>query len=157
LLNFLVTAYDTDDGLVLYQQDTKTKGSEQVTVRDMLSMLDIKDAILSFDALHCNQETLKEINQRKGDYVVQVKGNQPKLREAIEAKFKPYWEQETPEIGSYSESNKGHGREERRCVFQLKANLLKSLKPSGHQPKLLLPSSDSVKKETAPALITTTT
>jgi predicted transposase YbfD/YdcC len=134
----LVTAYDTDDGLVLYQQDTKAKGSELVTVRDMLPMLDIKDAILSFDALHCNQETLKQISQRKGDYVVQVKGNQPKLREAIEEKFKPYWAQETLEIASYSESNKGHGREERRSVFQLTANLPKELKKKWPSAKTII-------------------
>ena len=67
----LVSAFDTEQGIVLYQQDTQTKGSEMATVRELLHMLDIQDAVLSFDAQHYNQETLQQITARKGDYVVQ--------------------------------------------------------------------------------------
>ena len=57
----LVSAFDTEQGIVLYQEDTKTKGSEIATVRELLHMLDVQDAVLTFDALHCNKETLKQI------------------------------------------------------------------------------------------------
>ncbi|QUJ69245.1 ISAs1 family transposase (plasmid) [Photobacterium sp. GJ3] len=122
----MVTAFDTEQGVVLYQQPTSTKGSEVATVRDMLTMLDVKDSILTFDALHCNQETLRQIQQRKGDYVVQVKGNQPKLKEAIEAAFMPHWD-EAENLPQQEERTKGHGRSEHRTLFQLPAQLSKEL------------------------------
>jgi predicted transposase YbfD/YdcC len=134
----LVSAFDTEQGLVLYQQDTKTKGSEVATVRELLHMLDIQDAVLTFDALHCNKETLAQIVKRKGDYVVQVKGNQPTLRKTIEALFQPHWETNAIDIPMFEESNKGHGREERRTTFQIPALLPKELAKQWSSVKSLI-------------------
>ncbi len=61
-------------------------------------MLDIKDAVVTFDALHCQRETLQQIIKAKGDYVVQVKGNQPLLRQAIEMQFQPHWDNDGVDI-----------------------------------------------------------
>ncbi|MES9918626.1 MAG: ISAs1 family transposase [Candidatus Thiodiazotropha sp. 4PDIV1] len=123
----LVSAFDTEQGIVLYQEDTKTKGSEIATVRELLHMLDVQDAVLTFDALHCNKETLQQIIKRKGDYIVQVKGNQPNLRKAIEAQFQPHWEAEGTGLPMFEEEDKGHGREERRTTFQIPAMLPKEI------------------------------
>lgn len=79
----LLSAFDTEQGIVLYQQDTQTKDNEIATVQALLHMLDIKDAVVTFDALHCQRETLQQIIKAKGDYIVQVKGNQPLLMQAI--------------------------------------------------------------------------
>lgn len=86
----LVPAFDTEQGIVLYLQDTQTKGNEIATVQTLLHMLDIKDAVVTFDALHCQRETLQQIIKAKGDYIVQVKGNQLLLRQAIEMQFQPH-------------------------------------------------------------------
>ncbi len=94
----LVSAFDTEQGIVLYQQDTKTKGNEIATVQALLHMLDIKDAVVTFDALHCQRETLQQIIKAKGDYIVQVKGNQPLLRQAIEMQFQPHWDSDGVDI-----------------------------------------------------------
>lgn len=123
----LVSAFDVEHGLVLYQQDTQTKGSELATVRELLHMLDIRDAILTFDALHCNADTLKQITKRKGDYVVQVKSNQPNLLKAIKEQFEPHWAGDGSSLATFEEKEKGHGREECRTTFQLPAVLPKEL------------------------------
>ncbi len=44
----LDSAFDTEQGIVLYLQDTKTKGSDVATVRELLHMLDIEYAVLTF-------------------------------------------------------------------------------------------------------------
>ncbi|MGP1832472.1 ISAs1 family transposase [Shewanella frigidimarina] len=123
----LVSAFDTQQGLVLFQQATSTKGSELATVRDMLNMLDVRDTILTFDALHCNKETLQKIAEKGGDYIVQVKANQPKLKQAIADAFQPHWDNGTEHIAQYEEKNRGHGRKERRALFQMPATLPKEL------------------------------
>lgn len=123
----LVSAFDTEQGIVLFQQDTQTKGSELFAVRELLHMLDIQDAVLTFDALHCNKETLQQITKRKGDYIVQVKANQPNLKKAIEEQFQPYWDADEITLPTFAECDKGHGREERRITFQMKAALPKEL------------------------------
>ncbi|WP_341501355.1 ISAs1 family transposase [Gallaecimonas sp. GXIMD4217] len=123
----LISAFDTEQGVTLFQQATATKGGELVAVRELLTMLDIRDAVLTFDALHCNKETLHQISKRKGDYIVQVKGNQPSLREAIEEIFQPYWDSGAAGLPQHEQTEQGHGRQERRTVFQLPATLSKEL------------------------------
>nr|WP_320125210.1 ISAs1 family transposase [uncultured Shewanella sp.] len=123
----LVSAFDTEQGIVLYQQDTQTKGNEIATVQALLHMLDIKDAVVTFDALHCQRETLQQIIKAKGDYVVQVKGNQPLLRQAIEMQFQPHWDNDGVDILSIEEDDKGHGRKEHRTTFQIPAKLPQAL------------------------------
>jgi predicted transposase YbfD/YdcC len=122
----LVTAYDTESGLVLSQKATANKKSEITTVRDILSVLNINGAVITVDALHCQRETLEQISAQKGHVVVQVKNNQPKLKKAVEAQFKAYFDskKETPIIEL---KEKGHGRKEERYVFQLKAKLPEEL------------------------------
>jgi predicted transposase YbfD/YdcC len=58
-------------------------GSETQTVSHLLEMLDLKGVILTMDALHC-KKTLHQIVKSDNHYLVQVKGNQPKLKAAIE-------------------------------------------------------------------------
>ena len=123
----LVSAFDTEQGIVLYQLDTKTKGSEIATVQDLLHFLDIKGTVLTFDALHCQRETLQQISKAKGDYVVQVKNNQPLLRQAIVALFQPSRDKGGTDLPCVEHESKGHGRKERRTTFQLKAKLPKEL------------------------------
>ena len=116
----LVTAYDTENGLVLSQKATATKTSEITTVRDMLSVLNIQGAVVTVDALHCQRETLEQISEQKGHVVVQVKGNQRKLKKAIEQQFDEYFKK--PKVTPVIElKEKRHGRTEERNVFQLKA------------------------------------
>lgn len=55
------------------------KESEIPKVRELIKMLGLEDIIFTIDALHCQTETTKTIIESKNDYVLGVKGNQPKL------------------------------------------------------------------------------
>lgn len=67
----LVTAYDTENGLVLSQKATPNKKGEIETVKDMLDILELKGAVVTLDALHCQRETLEKISEKKAHVVVQ--------------------------------------------------------------------------------------
>ncbi len=116
----LVSAFDTQEGLVLFQQATQGKGTEIQAVRDLLSMLDIKGRIFTLDALHCQRETLSLIDKQGGDYVVQVKSNQKTLHQFIQSQFAQTFDgKEQAGVVSYIDQSKGHGREETRTLWQL--------------------------------------
>ena len=53
----------------------------------MLASMNITNAVITADAMHCQTETAQLIRGGKGDYVLQVKKNQGKLLKEIEAYF----------------------------------------------------------------------
>ena len=58
-----------------------------MTVQDFLRGLNLKNVILTADALHCQRETADIIAKKKGTYVFPVKDNQKLLREEIIARL----------------------------------------------------------------------
>ena len=115
----LVTAYDTENGLVLSQKPTANKNGEISVVRQMLDVLNVKGAVLTFDALHCQKETLLKAVEKKAHVVVQVKKNQPKLWEAVQSQFQAVFDAGKEKIVT-EVIQEAHGRKEERYVFQLK-------------------------------------
>ena len=118
----LVTAYDTERGLVLSQKPTKTKNGEISVVRQMLDILDVKGSVITMDALHCQYETLEIIADKKAHVVVQVKKNQPKLYGAVSNAFQAVFDAHKEKVVTHIKQEI-HGRKEERYVYQLKANL----------------------------------
>ncbi len=55
------------------------KSSEIVVMRDFLKETGLEKRKVSLDAHHCNPETMTQIEQANGQYVIQVKENQPTL------------------------------------------------------------------------------
>ena len=122
----LVTAYDTENGLVLSQKATPSKKGEIATVQEMLEVLNLKGSVVTLDALHCQRETLEQIQDKKAHVVVQVKHNQRKLREAVQSQFQAVFDAGKEKI-VVEHKEIGHGRKEERYVFQLKAKLPEEL------------------------------
>ena len=115
----LVTAYDVDNGLVLSQKPTAHKNGEIHVVRQMLDVLNVKGSIITFDALHCQRETLEKVAEKKAHVVVQVKQNQPKLWDAVQSQFQTVFNAGKEKIVT-EVVQENHGRKEARYVFQLK-------------------------------------
>jgi|LakMenE01Jun11ns_1017448.scaffolds.fasta_scaffold9785015_1 predicted transposase YbfD/YdcC len=93
-------------GNVFYQGN---KDSEIIEVRKLLTEKNLASACMTFDALHCQVETLDMVEDAKGVYVVQVKGNQATLQEDILSTI-----QLNSPTATYKEHDKGHGRIESR-------------------------------------------
>ncbi|MBL4822488.1 MAG: ISAs1 family transposase [Colwellia sp.] len=83
----LMTAMVVENGLIIYQKETSTKTNEIPVMQSMLASMNIENAVITADAMHCQTETTQLIRQGKGDYVLQVKKNQGKLLNEIEAYF----------------------------------------------------------------------
>jgi predicted transposase YbfD/YdcC len=122
----LVTAYDTERGLVLSQKPTANKNGEISVVRQLLDVINVKGSVITVDALHCQRETLEKIAEKKAHVVVQVKNNQPKLRAAVAEQFQAVFDAGREKVVSEIKE-KHHGRSEERYVFQLKAKLPEEL------------------------------
>jgi len=64
---------------VAQAQQVGDKSSEIPVVRDLLKHTGLEAKKVSLDAHHCNPETMAQIDQKGGFYLIQAKENQPKL------------------------------------------------------------------------------
>ena len=86
----LLHAYLTDDCTLLGQEKTADKSNEITAIPILLETLDLKNALVSIDAMGCQIEIAEKIIERKGDYLLAVKQNQKTLYEDIESAFLVY-------------------------------------------------------------------
>lgn len=88
----MVTAWGAEARMSLAARPV-IKGDETNAAIEMLANLDIKGAIITGDALHCNRRMARTVTDRGADYVLPIKGNQDSLlsdaRAAIGAAKKP--------------------------------------------------------------------
>ena len=122
----VVSAFDVGNGIALYQGSSNSKGKEAEVARNMIDSMALDDAIVTLDALHCQVSTMSKIRQRKGEFIIQLKANQPMLLETVKTAFSEVYAQ--PELPTFEQSNTGHGRKERRTVMQIEASLPAELK-----------------------------
>lgn len=81
------------------------KASEIPVVRELLKRSELEAQKVTLDAHHCNPKTTAQIHQAGGEYVIQVKENQPTLLKQCQhlaATARPR--------GRYDERDSGHGR-----------------------------------------------
>ena len=108
----LMTAMVVDNGLIIYQQETSSKTNEIPIMQAMIASMDIKNAVITADAMHCQTETASMIRKGDGDYVLQVKKNQSNLYHEIEAYFHKHY-RDSPELlknNYFTELDGEHGR-----------------------------------------------
>lgn len=79
----LMTAMVVENGLIIYQKETATKNNEIPVMQSILASMNIENAIITADAMHCQTETTQLVREGKGDYVLQVKKNQGKLSKKL--------------------------------------------------------------------------
>ena len=82
LQNFIsiVSVYHQKKKQILCLEKMETKKEHEISiVRKLIKVLNLEGVTLTMDSLHCQKETIKEIIETKNNYIIQVKGNQPKL------------------------------------------------------------------------------
>jgi predicted transposase YbfD/YdcC len=117
----LLAAYLPAEGWVLYQVEVANKENEISAAPRVLKALDLRDKVVTGDAMFAQHELSRQIVEAGGDYVWTVKDNQSTLRQDIALLFQP---EETvkgfspalKEFRTAQTFNKGHGREERRTL-----------------------------------------
>jgi predicted transposase YbfD/YdcC len=111
----LVSAWANQQGLVLGQTKTNEKSNEITAIPELLSMLELRGAIVTIDAAGCQKKIVKNIISKKADYVIAVKNNQPTLYQEIELFFRGVDSQTLPlTLPTCRTFDKDHGRIETR-------------------------------------------
>ena len=114
----LVSAWATANQLTLGQVQVGEKANEIVAIPTLLDLLVLKGCIVTVDAIGCQKTIVKQIRDQGADYIVTVKGNQPKLYQQISDAFAGAdaqgWMRASPQ---YCETlDHQHGRvEQRQC------------------------------------------
>ena len=83
----IVSAWAAQQGVTLGQVAVDSKSNEITAIPQLLEMLELKGTIVSIDAMGCQRKIATKIVKGGGDYVLQVKGNQPSLQATLKASF----------------------------------------------------------------------
>ncbi|MBM7074734.1 ISAs1 family transposase, partial [Shewanella sp. 202IG2-18] len=116
-----VSAWSTLHQLVLGQTAVSEKSNEITAIPELLNLLDIENSIITLDAMGCQKDIAKQIIQKKGDYILALKGNHSGMQAELEA----WWHKSEREgltqenHAEHTELDSGHGRIETRKCEQL--------------------------------------
>jgi predicted transposase YbfD/YdcC len=109
-----------DNRVVFGQMAVEDKSNEIVAIPKLLELMDLRGAVVSIDSMGCQREIAGKIIKGGGDYVLQVKENQPLLHEKVKGLLD---EAALPggsrgvEVGRFEQSEERHGRRETRRVW----------------------------------------
>lgn len=113
----ILTAYLTENGVVLGQEAIREKTNEIPVFQEMLNFLNIEGKVVTADAMHCQKETCRRIKDQKGDYLLGVKKNQPSLFEDISLYFQD--NDLKNQLESAKTVEKNAGRIEKRVCWKI--------------------------------------
>jgi predicted transposase YbfD/YdcC len=119
----LLAAYLPDEGWVLYQVEVGSQENEIPAAGRVVKCLDLRNKIITGDALLAQRELSLQILQAGGEYVWSIKENQPDTYQDLVRLFAP-----EPVVKGFSPAShddfrtaqtvdKGHGRIERRTII----------------------------------------
>lgn len=83
----LVSAWASQQRLVLGQEAVAGKENEIVAIPRLLEMLELQGALVTIDAMGCQKAIAKTIRAKGADYLLPVKDNQPSLRQDLDLFF----------------------------------------------------------------------
>jgi predicted transposase YbfD/YdcC len=117
----VVSAWAGQTGITLGQVAVATKATDITALPQLLELLDVRDKIVTIDAMGCQKEIAQAIVEGGGDYILAVKANQPTLHAELQEAFAqaPAPKLRSPRVATTFE--KGHGRYEQRTVEVLPA------------------------------------
>jgi predicted transposase YbfD/YdcC len=117
----VVSAWAGQTGLTLGQVAVDAKSNEITAMPELLQLLDLRDKIVTTDAMGCQKEIAQIIVEQEGDYILAVKDNQPTLHAQIQNAFAQTATQRFSRQREHTTEDIGHGRQERRTVRVLPA------------------------------------
>jgi predicted transposase YbfD/YdcC len=113
----MVSAWATNNHLVLGQVKTEEKSNEITAIPRLLKLLKIKGCLVTIDAMGCQKQITADIQDADADYLLAVKENQPTLSAEVTTIFEHCRRDPTGfDVDFYETRDVGHGRTEvRRC------------------------------------------
>jgi predicted transposase YbfD/YdcC len=118
----LVSAWASEEGVALGQVAADEKSNEITAIPLLLKQIELTDTLVTIDAMGCQKEIAQAVVGGGGDFVIAVKDNQPKLREAIAAYFLKHLERDLEDLRyrRFETSDAGHGRIDERSYYLTK-------------------------------------
>ena len=128
----MVSAWATNNGLVLGQKKVESKSNEITAIPELLKVLSLKGCIVTIDAIGCQKKIIKQIISQEGDYVIALKKNQGGLYERVEQLFEQALINNFQGLikSEYRQSEDERGREETRYC-QILTNINQEIDPKG--------------------------
>jgi predicted transposase YbfD/YdcC len=134
----IISAFATELGISMGQTSVDDKSNEITAIPNLLDMLYLEGCIVTLDAMGCQKEIQKKIIEKKADYCLALKKNQPQLHEDIslfmsdEKNFNAAFEQDQT-------IEKDHGRVEiRRCTVSHQVDWLHERHPAWSSIRTLI-------------------
>ncbi|HEV3386089.1 MAG TPA: ISAs1 family transposase, partial [Gemmata sp.] len=130
----IVSAWASEQGITLAQVKTDEKSNEITAIPELLKLLDVSGALVSIDAMGCQKEIAQNIVAQKGDYLLAVKENQPRLFEDIQRLADEALENNYAGWSTNLLEEKSHGRQEMRFCYVI--DRLESIRDRDLWPEL---------------------
>ena len=118
-----VSAWSSTCQLLLGQVRTEEKSNEITAIPDLLDLLDLRNTVITIDAMGCQTAIAQKIVDGGGDYTLALKGNQETIHEEVKKVFEEDSSKASKnkdikpiEFDMTSNEEKGHGRIEKRTV-----------------------------------------
>lgn len=106
----IVSAYSFDTGIVLATEACEEKSNEIKAVPLLIDKIDIREKIITADAMSMQKDIINKIRENGGDFIIELKANQRSLRYGVEDRLTV-----CHPVNSYSEGPElSHGRIETR-------------------------------------------
>lgn len=115
----LVSAWATQQGVVLGQVATAERSNEITAIPALLAILDLRGATVTIDAMGCQKEIARQLREQGADYVLAVKDNQGNLHQAIQ--FTMGRGHSNLERAKLKTREEDHGRTEQRSYTAMAA------------------------------------
>lgn len=94
----VVSAFVAENEITLCEIAVKEKSNEITAVPELLDLIDVEEAIVTADVMSCQKKTIRKIVEKKADYVIAVKENQPTLLHDIADWFADFSAEAEPYI-----------------------------------------------------------
>jgi len=114
----IITAYLTQNGVVLGQETVSEKTNEIPIMQKMLKYIDVSGKVVTADAMHCQKETVRLIIEGGGDYILGLKGNQETFHNEVSLYLDDCISSEKIEVETDKTKEKNGGRIETRICYK---------------------------------------
>ncbi|MCK5024808.1 MAG: ISAs1 family transposase [Thermoplasmata archaeon] len=120
--------FSNTEGVCIATELIGEKTNEIPVAQRLLGTLDLRNTLVSFDALHTQQQTIAVIREGKGHYVGALKGNQQFLEQEATLFFseKDKQRMQNKPTEYYETIEKAHNQVEKRSFYLAKVNTKKN-------------------------------
>jgi predicted transposase YbfD/YdcC len=115
----MVSAWASTYGACFGQVAVNKKFNEITAIPELLNLLNLKNSVVTIDAMGCQKKIAADIVDKGGDYVLSLKGNHEQIHDDVKTFFESEVNDNLSEftIKTTNTVEKDHGRIEERNYF----------------------------------------